>query len=436
MDIKQLINRTKTGIRNFCFTNPVFRALVPESIRHRFSGRMLQKLASKTAIPKPYEPGRFPAGINLFGFFRAEIGLAQGVRLYAQAVENADIPHAFLNTDFLAWLPQNDHSFDSRLAGQAPYAVNVIHINPDQWHEACGMFPSSYFDYHYNIGVFLWELETVPDEWLPVFDHVNEFWAPSSFVANAIRKFTEKPVTVIPYGMDAPFDETLTRKDFNLPEDKFLVLMMYDSNSFASRKNPLAAVRAFREAFGPNPEDAVLVIKINNPNPEDIALIEEALNESSAAGSGSRPEGQRKPYILITERFDKPRLNSLIRLCDTYISLHRSEGFGLIMAEAMLLGTPVIATNWSSNTEFMNQDVACMVDYDLVPVGGAYQFNKPDWVWAEANVHQAAGYLRRLKSDPAYREKIAGKAQEYIQENLSVAACGAKIEDRIGQILS
>ena len=422
MDIKTTINRMKTGIRNFLTSDLWIKKVIPPEVRHRFSGKVMDAFAPKTDIPEPYVPGKHPKGINLYGFFKAENGLAQGVRTYARAMEKAGIPHTFLNTDFIGWLPQNDTTFDDQLTKENKYAVNVIHVNPDQWQEACGMFPREQFNGHYNIGVFLWELETVPEDWKPIFGYVDEIWTPSKFIADAMRKETDKPVTVIPYGMETPYDETLTRADFGLSEDDFLVLMMFDSNSFASRKNPGAAIDAFREAYGENPEHVKLVIKISNPIPEDIAFVEEHI-------------GGKAGYVLITERMDKKRLNSLIRLCDVFLSLHRSEGFGLVLAEAMSLGTAAMATNWSANTEFMPEGTACLVDCGMVPVGNAYRYEQEGVTWAEPDVRQAAAYLRRLKDDPAYREQIVKAGQKQIRERLNTEQTAEKIKKRLDEII-
>ena len=360
-------------------------------------------------------------GINLFGLFRAEMGLAQGAKLYAHALECGKIPHVLLNLDFLEWLAQNDHSYDRQLVQVPVYAVNVVHINPDQWREAIYPFGLQAFDRHYNIGVWLWELETVPQKWLPILAYVDELWVPSEFIARALYKVTDKPVTVIPYGISVPFDETATRASLGLPEDRFCVLVMYDSNSYASRKNPAAAIKAYAKAFGKQNPATHLVIKVNNPKQADIQFFEREIED-------------RAGYTLITEQMEKPRLNALIRLSDVFISLHRSEGFGLVMAEAMALGTPVIATDWSANTEFMTRETSCMVNYQLVPVRKQYQYSEASQRWAEADIDQAAEYLKRLFEDKTYYRKKAEAGRAWITSRFSPEESARKMRSRLEEI--
>ena len=137
----------------------------------------------------------------------------------------------------------------------------------------------------------------------------------------------------------------------------------------------------------------------------------------------------------MTERLDREKMNSLIQLCDGFLSLHRSEGFGLVMAEAMNLGTATVATNWSANTEFMTKETSCLVDAKQIPVGNAYQYEQEGLTWADADVHQAAEYLKRLKDDPEYYREKAEKGKKYIEENLSLEKCADVIRKRMNEIL-
>ena len=415
MQPKMLLRRLVVRIK------PYF-SFLPKGVRFRIGGVLRCLTGNRIKRPpEPYLPGLFSMGVNLFGLFRAEMGLAQGAKFYAHALECGDIPHVLLNLDFLEWLAQNDHGYDGRLVQKPVYAVNVVHINPDQWREALYPFGLQAFDRHYNIGVWLWELETIPRQWLPILAYVDELWVPSEFVAKSLRRETDKPITVIPYGINVPCDEMVTRASLGLPENQFCVLVMYDSNSYASRKNPAAAIKAYARAFSETNAAAHLVIKVNNPKKEDMEFFEREL-------------GHQAGYTLITERMEKPRLNALIRLCDVFVSLHRSEGFGLVMAEAMALGTPVVATNWSANTEFMTQETSCMVDYQLVPVRKQYQCGEASHRWAEADIEQAAGYLKRLFEDKVYYQEKAEAGRQWITTHFSPEESARKMRKRLQEI--
>ena len=235
---------------------------IPERPRRVVRDWLIRLTTPKELAPyrKPLH-GRIrkPTGINLYGFFRAENGLAQGAKMYARALESSFIPHTLVNTDFLDWLPQNDHSLDHAMSSHGKYGINLIHINGDQMEAASRPFPHRAFDYHYNIGVWLWELENLPVEFTDNLCYVDEIWAPSQFIADAVRKSTDKPVVVVPYGIETPVDVSFSPKEFGLPENAFLVLAMYDSNSYASRKNPEGAIQAFEKAFKGKHASAMLV---------------------------------------------------------------------------------------------------------------------------------------------------------------------------------
>ncbi|MGH9582417.1 MAG: glycosyltransferase, partial [Bryobacteraceae bacterium] len=130
----------------------------------------------------------------------------------------------------------------------------------------------------------------------------------------------------------------------------------------------------------------------------------------------------------------RPELHELIAACDSFVSLHRSEGFGLGIAEAMYLGKPVIATNYSGNVDFTKQDNSCLVDYRLVPVKpGEYLFPEGQ-VWADPNVDQAAMYMRRLAGDRDYAKRIGSAGTESIRRQHSAKATGARYAKRLKQI--
>ncbi|MDE6971292.1 MAG: glycosyltransferase, partial [Eubacterium sp.] len=314
-----------------------------------------------------------------------------------------------------------DTAWDAKLSKDLPYEINLIHINPLELGTAyCRIDPHA-FDYRYHIAFWLWELEDFPDEWTMYFEGLDEIWAPSEFTCEAIRKKTSLPVKCMPYYLEASVQGTAARQYFQLPDGQFLFLMMYDSRSCAERKNPEAVMRAFQKAFAPSDRSVGLAIKINHATKEDERYIQNIMN------------GYTNIY-LIKNPLDRNEVNHLIRCVDVVVSLHRAEGFGLVLAEAMLLGTPVIATNWSANTEFMNKEVACMVDYQLVTLQKELPPFHAGCRWAEPDVSQAADYMKKLREDSAYADELAQTAKRYIENKLSMQQAAGRMKDRIEEI--
>jgi glycosyltransferase involved in cell wall biosynthesis len=315
----------------------------------------------------------------------------------------------------------SDMSWDHKITDTAPYNVNLIHINPYELPIAFYKIGREVWDRRYNIAFWLWELERFPEHWVGAIKLVDEIWTPSDFAGEGIRKVTDKPVRTMPYALAEPETGAYGRVDFQLPDDKFLFLCMYDCNSFMERKNPMAAIHAFKRAFTAEENGVGLVLKLNNPQENDIHLLK---NELSGYGN----------WYIIDRVLEKTQVNALIACADAYVSLHRSEGFGLVPAEAMLLGTPVIATGWSANTEFMAEGTACLVDFRFVTIEedcGPYEAGNR---WADPDVSQAAGYMRKLFEDEGFRRQIADSAKAHIKEKLSPERSAAMMRDRIEEI--
>lgn len=370
-----------------------------------------------------YEPDSYEHGINLIGCIRAEIGLGQSCRLLANELNHTKIP--FTIKDFLLdgdSLRAEDHSWDKKITEEVSYAINLFHVEPLDlvMGYSNGLSPELWSK-RYNIGFWLWELEEFPEGWKKAFALVDEVWTPSEFASESIRKVTDKPVYTIPYCVTAPTDSQYNREYFNLPMDKFLFLAMYDTNSTMARKNPLGAIKAFQSAFSPEDKRVGLVLKMNNPREDELTALKKSLRDY-------------QNIYYITEIMDKVVVNSLIACVDVFVSLHRAEGFGLVMAEAMLNGTPCIATNWSSNTEFMNDEVACMVDYTFTTLKKTTPPYNKGSRWANANIDTAADYMKRLVEEPEYYKELSVKGKAYIEEKLGMEQAVQTITDRITQI--
>lgn len=402
---------------------PVLVKIVPQKLLSSVKAKMITRSAAsfdKSSLA-PFDPLARPAGVNLIGNLRADTGLGQSMRLVSHILDES----GYENDARIFFMPpggsMNNHSCDEKITDEDKYGVNLIHVNPSEFPMPFINMGAENFSGHYNIGYWLWELKEFPEDWLPALELADEIWTPSEFISDTIRNNTDKPVLTVPYPVEAPFDEKYTREHFGLPEDKFLFLMMFDSGSVMARKNPLAVIEAFKKAFAPEETGVGLVLKIHEARDEDVALIREQM------------KGYDNIY-LVSGTLPKIEVNSLIKTCDVFVSLHRAEGFGLVCAEAMLLGTPCIATNWSANTEFMSDSVACMVDYKLVEIEETLEAFKKGYHWAEADTSVAARYMKMLFEDKEFYGRIRVAAKSYIQTKLSISASAAVVKKRLDAI--
>ncbi len=370
----------------------------------------------------PYKEGYYPKGVNLIGGIRSEIGLGQSCRLVAAQLSNTGYDYTIkdLLVDY-GNLRNNDHTFEDMISDELKYDINIFHVEPMDLAFSLSPLTNGAWNYRYNIGFWLWELEEFPKNWVKCLSLVDEVWTPSEFVSESVRRVTDKPVVTMPYCVTAPVDEAYDREYFDLPKERFLFLAMYDTNSTMARKNPEGVIEAFKKAFAPDDNSVGLVLKMNNPKKEDMDKLNAML-------------GGYSNIYYINKVMDKVVVNSLLACVDVFVSLHRAEGFGLVMAEAMLNGTPCIATNWSSNTEFMNNDVACMVDYAFTILKKTQEPYKKGVRWADANTDTAAAYMRRLVTDKAYYEEKSVKGKAYIQEKLGMEAAVKRMRTRIEEI--
>lgn len=362
-------------------------------------------------------------GINLVGYARAEMGVGESCRSAARALEASNVPFGIINFEIGNLARMNDMSWVSKEIEKPRYNVNIFHINADQMPIVYVNLGKEVFEGRYNIGYWHWELPDFPDEWKDSFKLVNEIWVPSRFIVDSISAKSPVPVVRIPHSIELRCPEGVGREQFGLPKTPFLFLSMYDTHSFQARKNPNAVIDAFKKAFDSVDNNVGLVIKVNNSrsNPQEIELLLE------------RIKGYSNIY-LIQETLSREHVNALLNVTDCFVSLHRSEGFGLGLAEAMFLGKPVIGTNWSANVDFMNSKNSCVVDYQLVRLGADYGPYKSYQVWADPDIEHAAHFMKKLTSDQQYYKQIALKGQETIRTDYSPKAVGEMAKKRLMQL--
>jgi glycosyltransferase involved in cell wall biosynthesis len=295
---------------------------------------------------------------------------------------------------------------------------NVIScVNPDQLAMVIAQQRLYKSDLQNHIGYWAWELEDFPREFEPAFDLVNEIWTFSDFVKVAIQKKTKLSVRALPIPIPIPRNKTVFRRsDFEIPENEFLAVTSFDYFSDRRRKNPQATIHAYKQAFELRENSTLIVKSINSQ------YFSSDHQELKAIADG------REDIIFIDDYFDADKNLALLELADVVISLHRSEGYGINLADAMARGTAVIATGYSGNLEFMNETNSALVSYSMVPVE-RYANLKVSSTWAEPNVDEAARRLRGLFENPDKAKALGASARAHIEREYSLAACVAKFKE-------
>jgi glycosyltransferase involved in cell wall biosynthesis len=285
-------------------------------------------------------------------------------------------------------------------------------------YERAGLFPRADA---YRVAYWAWELEAVPDEWVEAAALVDEIWSPTQFVAEAMRARMSRPVYRMLPGVEVGRIEKVPRASLNIPEDHVVFLFMFDLHSQIHRKNPIAVFRAFREAFR-HDDKTTLVIKTSGGDiySDDLAELRETI--------------RGRNVIFLHELMSRARAYGLIDMADCFVSLHRSEGFGLGLAEAMLMGKPVIATGYSGNLDFMSSDNSLLVGYELSEIKEDRPIYTRGNFWAEPSNEQAAAYLRQVYADLDDARARAQRVRPEIQRLLSLESAGQRMRARLEQI--
>jgi glycosyltransferase involved in cell wall biosynthesis len=358
--------------------------------------------------------------VNVAGYFRAELGLGVAARSLLSALDAAGIP--FNTISFDATANRQNYAFPERAAERHPADINIICVNPDQIAAFAEQTGPELRHGRYTIGVWFWEAEDFPKQFHGAFNYVDEVWVASDFVHETFLKVSSKPVFKFQLPVLTPqLDPALSRGNLGLP-DGFLFLFSFDLLSVLERKNPLGLIKAFTTAF-PNNEGATLVIKTING---DKRIMEMEKLRYAARG--------RSDIILMDGYLSQIENHTLTALSDCYVSLHRSEGFGLTIAEAMALGKPAIATGYSGNLDFMTAENSYLCPSVRCSIGPEREPYPADSHWSEPDVNAAANILRRVydSRDEARARGLRG-AQD-IQSSHSAAIAGRVIRDRLATI--
>jgi glycosyltransferase involved in cell wall biosynthesis len=360
-----------------------------------------------------------PAGVNVAGYLRAELGVGEVARQIVSALDTQQVP--LVPVGLHAPGSRSAHDFGAEREIAAPFDVNVICVNADGLPAFAHQAGPGFFEGRHSIGVWWWELSEFPEQWHGAFDLVDEVWVGSRFVADALAAVSPVPVMSFPLPVTVPEGVGADRAALGLPGG-FTFLFSFDFNSVFERKNPLGAIEAFKRAFGPE-EDVHLVVKSINGDrdPDNLDRL--------------RLAAEDHPNVHLMSEYlsaaDKERLTAS---CDAYVSLHRSEGFGIGMAEALLHGKPVVATAYGGNVDFLDETTGYPVRHRPARVGdGAWPY-EADAQWVDPDVDHAAELMRRVVADPHEAADRTRRGRERIRTRHSLEAAGAILARRLEAI--
>ena len=372
-----------------------WRALAPSAVR-RAAGLLTGRIVAESTVRAlKGRNGGFGSGPPaLVGFFSGASGVAQSVQLASRALDRLGIAHRRIDVGDIA---------APNAPGERSASAWIFYVNPPElmyllfrWNGARLAGP--------RFGHWAWELPEAPPLWIRAVGAMDAVMAQSRYTADA---FMRNPVTVTPHPLFPDDLRSSAPRPARKTQGEFKAVTLFDFKSSLARKNPYGALAAFQAAFAGDPT-ARLIIKTQNADraPE--------LARALALRSGTNVE-------IIDAVWPYSRVLDLIASADALISLHRAEGFGLTLAEAMALGTPVVATGWSGNLDFMDPETACLTPVKLVPIVDTQGIYRGPH-WAEPDIAAAADHLRRLRNDPDFAQALAARAQARVVRQLSPQA--------------
>jgi glycosyltransferase involved in cell wall biosynthesis len=296
--------------------------------------------------------------------------------------------------------------------------MNLVHVNADQVEHFAATNGVAYFQGRYNIGHWVWELSRFPERYQRSFDYFDEVWVPTAFAQDAVARNAPIPVVRIPYSLSPRAPTTLGRAHFGWSPDRFVFLFIFDFSSYLDRKNPLGLLRAFASAFTPD-DDALLVLKCVHAEraPEAWQRVADAAAIPNVS--------------IMREVLPREEVDALVQLADCYVSLHRSEGFGLTMGEAMSHGKPVIATGYSGNMDFMTAANSLIVRHRMIQLDRDHGPYERGMEWADPDLDHAAELMRWVYEHREAAAAIGARARADVRTQLSPESVGALVRARL-----
>ena len=391
---------------------------------------MPSRSATASTVTAPPIRVQDELGVNVIGYLQAETGMGEAARGLVRALSATGVPHTLHSLELGVLSRREDPSFPVSRS-DFRHDVNLMVVNADQVEVVARNLGPGAFAHRRTVGYWLWELELFPDRYREAFRPFCEVWTPSRFCLDALSCVAPIPVRRVPIPVVLPREAEAAGTDrslaagirvrLGLPVDRFLFLFTFSHLSYAARKNPMAAVEAFRRAF-PEPDDfeaagaPLLVLKSSSSDvePQAAAALLEALEDER--------------IMVLDHYLSRAETDALTAAADCYVSLHRSEGFGLTVAEAMACETPVIATGYGGVTDFLDAQGGFLVRHERVVLErdeGPYPAGA---VWAEPDMDHAAGQMRRVFEDRSEAAHRAERGRSAIARDLSYEAVGERVK--------